>query len=139
MKFQIYTDGGSRGNPGPSAFAFLIFDHSGNLVTLHKECIGVTTNNVAEYRAIVASLEEARKRGAEEVESFMDSELACRQLQGKYKVNQPHLKVLVEKVRNLATAFKKITYNHVRRENENIQLADSLVNEALDEAALRGR
>jgi len=139
MKFQIYTDGGSRGNPGPSAFAFLIFDTSGQMVAAHKECIGVTTNNVAEYRAIVASLEEARKRGAQEVESFMDSELACRQLQGKYKVNQPHLKVLVEKVRILATSFKKITYNHVPRENEKIQLADSLVNDALDEAALRRR
>jgi ribonuclease HI len=109
------------------------------LVAAHKECIGVTTNNVAEYRAILASLEEAKRRGAAEVESFMDSELACRQLQGKYKVNQPHLKVLVGKVRDLTAGFKRITYNHVPRENERIQLADSLVNEALDEAALRSR
>src|SRR5258706_160595 len=137
MKFQIYTDGGARGNPGPAAYGFAIFNSKDELVTLGKKYLGTATNNVAEYQAIIASLEEAKRRGAQEIDSFMDSELACRQLQGKYKVKQPHLKILVEKVKSLETAFKKITYTHVPRENERIQMADALVNEALDEVGKR--
>jgi ribonuclease HI len=134
MKFEIYTDGGARGNPGPAAYGFLIFNSKGELIASHKKYLGVATNNVAEYQAIIASLEEAKRRGAQEVASFMDSELACRQLQGKYKVRQPHLQALHTKVRHLEASFKKITYTHVRRENEKIQMADALVNDALDEA-----
>ena len=137
MKYQIYTDGGARGNPGPAAYGFAIFNSKDELVTLGKKYLGTATNNVAEYQAIIASLEEAKRRGALEIDSFMDSELACRQLQGRYKVKQPHLKVLVEKVKALETAFKKITYTHVPRENERIQMADALVNEALDEVGKR--
>lgn len=137
MKYQIYTDGGARGNPGPAAYGFVIFNSKNELVTMGKKYLGTATNNVAEYQAIIASLEEVKRRGAQEIDSFMDSELACRQLQGRYKVKQPHLKVLVEKVKALEMAFKKITYTHVPRENERIQMADALVNEALDEVGKR--
>ena len=134
MKAKLFTDGGARGNPGPAGIGAWI---EGDVPGQVSKYIGKATNNVAEYQAIIASLEEAKRLGAEEIDSFMDSELACRQLQGRYKVKQPHLKVLVEKVKVLEAAFKKITYTHVPRENERIQMADALVNEALDEVGKR--
>ena len=139
MKFKIYTDGGSRGNPGPGAFAFLIFDEAGHLVTCHKECLGVTTNNTAEYRGVLAALEEAKKRGAQDIDLFTDSELVSRQLVGKYKIKQPHLRALATKVREVETFFKEVTYTHLPREHEKIQMADELVNQAIDDAMIKSR
>jgi len=136
MKLRIYTDGGSRGNPGPSAIGFLIIGTDGALLAQHKEYIGEGTNNTAEYRAIITSLKEAKKMGGTEIESFTDSQLACRQLQGAYKVKQPHIRLLFNEVKAEEQSFKKVTYFHLPREDENIQVADALVNEALDE---RGR
>jgi ribonuclease HI len=139
MKVVIYTDGGARGNPGPGAFAYLLFDPAGREVFSGKEFLGVVTNNVAEYRAVIAALEEARRRGAREVELFTDSELVAKQLAGHYKVKQAHLAALVVKVRDLELSFEKVRYSNLPRTHERIARADGLVNEAIDEALERGR
>ncbi len=132
MKVQIYTDGGARGNPGPAAWGYLIVGPKGEL-DRRAGFIGANTNNVAEYTGIIEAFQRARELKVNEVDLFTDSQLACRQLLGEYRVKQPHLKLLFEKVRILATHFNKVTYAHVPRENANIQIADGLVNEALDE------
>ena len=131
MKVQIYTDGGSRGNPGPAAWGYLMLDSAGELDRANGY-IGINTNNVAEYTAIIEAFTKAKEVKVNEVDLYTDSQLACRQLQGQYKVKQPHIRILFDKVRVLATHFTKVTYNHVPRENPNIQISDSLVNECLD-------
>jgi len=139
MKLELYTDGGARGNPGPGASAFVMFDDEEHLLFSHKKYLGTTTNNIAEYEAIISSLEEAKKRKATDVDLYTDSQLACFQLQGKYKVKQSHLKILFEKVRALESHFDKVNYQHVPREHEKIQMADQLVNDMLDEEEAKCR
>ena len=126
----IHTDGGARGNPGPAAIGVVI-ELDG---TKHqfKECIGETTNNQAEYRAVILALEKAALLGATEIDVFLDSELVQQQLSGNYKVKNKDLAPLFVKVWNLSQQFKRAKYTHIRRE-ENKQ-ADALVNQALDEA-----
>lgn len=131
MKLTIYTDGASRGNPGPSAIAFLIADEKGKLLKAHKHFIGKATNNIAEYRALVAALERASKLG-DEIVCFSDSRLMVNQLKGEYKIKKPHIKELHQKVKVLEKKFKKIEYRHVNRTDPGIQKADSMVNEVLD-------
>ncbi len=130
-KLVIYTDGGSRGNPGEAAIGILIFMGEKEIVR-HKETIGVATNNQAEYKAIIKALELASGLGAETLECYMDSELVVMQINGKYKVKNKELKPLFEKVREKEKLFKSIEYKHVRRENKFIGIADGLVNKALD-------
>lgn len=129
----VYTDGGSRGNPGPAALGVAIYDDAGVLVSKHGEFLGEQTNNYAEYSALIYALEQAQKLGAKSVKAFLDSELVVRQLEGKYRVKHKGLIPLFEKVKQLANAFEKITYKHVRRENNKV--ADAMVNEALDRQA----
>jgi hypothetical protein len=86
MKFQLYTDGGSRGNPGPSAYAYIICDGSGREVASRSDYLGIGTNNEAEYRGLLNGLKEVLERGGTEVEVFMDSELVINQLKGRYRV-----------------------------------------------------
>jgi len=126
----IHTDGGARGNPGPAAISVVI-ELNG---TKHqfKECIGETTNNQAEYRAVILALEKAALLGATEIDVFLDSELVQQQLSGNYKVKNKDLAPLFVKVWNLSQQFKRAKFTHIRRE-ENKQ-ADALVNQALDEA-----
>jgi ribonuclease HI len=136
----IYTDGGSRGNPGHAAIAVLIYDGKGKLLASHSEYIGEVTNNVAEYRAVLKALMLARKHGAgKSVSCVMDSELVARQLSGKYKVKKPHLLELYDLVKEAEKAFSSVSYSNVRREDEKISLADYLLNASLDrmEARLR--
>lgn len=136
----IYTDGGSRGNPGHAAIAVLIYDGNGKLLASHSEYIGEATNNVAEYRAVLKALKLAKKHGAgKSVSCVMDSELVARQLSGRYKVKQPHLLVLYDLVKDAEKAFSSVAYSNVRREDEKIALADYLLNASLDrmEARLR--
>jgi ribonuclease HI len=130
MKLIIYTDGGSRGNPGPSALGVYITDTAGKVVLEHSRYLGETTNNQAEYRAIVDGLEHAEKLGAQEVDMRMDSELAVKQLNRVYRVRDAGLAELYIKVSNLITRFKKVTFTHVRREYN--KEADRLVNLAID-------
>lgn len=125
----IHTDGGARGNPGPAAIGVVI-EFNGK-EHLYKECIGETTNNQAEYKAVILALEKSHELGAQELAVYLDSELVQQQLSGNYKVKNKDLAPLFVKVWNLSQKFKQVKYIHVRREEN--KLADRLVNQALDE------
>ena len=132
----IYCDGGSRGNPGPSAIGAVVLDPSSDpprrLATV-SERIGVTTNNVAEYRALIAGLEAAAPFHARIVRVRADSKLVVEQVKGTWKVKQPHLRPLLEEARKLLAGYAEADLQHVpRAENTD---ADSLVNAALDAPA----
>jgi len=129
MKLTIFTDGGARGNPGPAGIGVVI-KSSGKTVKAYGKYIGETTNNQAEYRALVSALESAKEMGATEVEIFMDSELVVKQLKGEYKVRDAELAPLYLKIHNLRAGFKKFFVAHVRREKN--KEADKLVNDAID-------
>ncbi len=136
-KVIIYTDGGARGNPGPAGIGVVIQDADGN--TLHESSafIGETTNNIAEYEALIRALEDMQMFGERlpsmEVEIRMDSELVVRQMQGIYKVKEPSLKERFGKVAHLRlNGLPNLTFVHVRREQN--KRADELVNEAIDAA-----
>ena len=132
MKAKLYTDGGSRGNPGPAAYAFVLEADDGTVLDARGEAIGVATNNVAEYSALVAGLERAAEVGVTELEVISDSELVVKQMRGEYKVKNKALQGLVLEASRLAHGIHRVTYTAVRREHN--ELADSLVNEALDRA-----
>ena len=127
---QIYTDGGSRGNPGEAAYAFLIYGGEKKLCA-RKKRLGVATNNVAEYTAVLEGLKKAREFG-DSIQVFSDSELVVRQLNGEYKVKKRHLKDLYAKVKRLESKLKMVSYAHRPRSHKMQKLADKLVNEALD-------
>lgn len=130
MKVIIHTDGGSRGNPGPSASGAYITDEHKKVLKEHGRYLGIQTNNYAEYMAVIDGLEHAKELGATEVDMYMDSELVVRQLNHIYKVRHPNIAPLFLRVSNLSTEFKKVRYTHVRREYN--KDADRLVNEAID-------
>ena len=132
MKLVINTDGGARGNPGPAGIGVVICDEHHRLVSEHKEYIGEATNNVAEYRALILALNQASRIGADDLLIQMDSELIVRQMQGRYKIKEPSLKILAGEVLKLKNHFKKVEFKHVRREQN--KEADRLVNEAIDAA-----
>jgi len=130
VKVVVHVDGGARGNPGPAAVAAVATDESREELAERNAYIGETTNNVAEYRAVLLALELARDLGANEVEVVNDSELIARQIGGEYKVKQAHLKPLHAQVMEELRSFDRWAVRNVRRElNER---ADELVNEALD-------
>ncbi len=129
-KLVLYTDGGARGNPGHAAIGVVIYDAGGKEVEKFSKYLGTTTNNQAEYRALLAGLEMAAKLGAKSIVCHMDSELVVRQLQGKYKVREEGLAVLATDALRLTQKFEQVEFVHVPREKN--KLADQLVNEALD-------
>ena len=130
---HIYADGGSRGNPGPSASGFVILDPNTNKVLVDKGVyLGITTNNQAEYLALKYALEEAKKMGVREVDVYLDSMLVVNQLKGIFKVRNRDLWPIHEAIKQLVTGFKKFTVSHVPREMN--KLADAAVNRAMDEA-----
>ena len=133
MKARLFTDGGARGNPGPAAFAYVLEAEDGTVLASHSEAIGVATNNVAEYRALVAGLERAADLQVGEVEVVSDSELLVKQMTGDYRIKNEALRQLSLEAARHARRVGKVCYTAVRREQNT--LADSLVNEALDEAA----
>ena len=133
MKARLSTDGGSRGNPGPAAYGYVLETEDGTVLDARGETIGVATNNVAEYRALLAGLEAAIDRGVDELEVVSDSELLVKQMRGEYKVKNDALRELVDDAHDLARRLAKISYTAVRREHN--ELADRLVNEALDSTA----
>jgi ribonuclease HI len=135
VKARLFTDGGSRGNPGPAAYAFVLEAEDGTVLDARGEAIGVATNNVAEYSALVSGLERAVEVGVDELEVVSDSELMVKQMRGEYKVKNRALQDLFLDASRLARNIRRVTYTAVRREHN--ELADSLVNEALDRAALR--
>ena len=134
MKIQIYTDGGSRGNPGPAALGAVLYDVTGEkkIVAELSEYLGETTNNQAEYTAIIRALEKAQELGADEVDCYLDSELAVKQLRLEYKVKDPEIAKRFTEAWKLLNSFKKYSLTHVRREYN--KEADALVNIALDKA-----
>lgn len=133
MKLISYTDGGARGNPGPAGIGAVIYNEDKKILAEISEYLGETTNNQAEYRALIAALEKARDLGADELDCFLDSELVVKQLNREYKVKNKELAPLFLKIYNLSQGFRKITFTHVRREYN--AEADRLANEAMD----RGR
>ena len=133
MKAKLSTDGGARGNPGPAAYGYVLEAEDGTVLAAHGEAIGVATNNVAEYRALLAGLAKAAELALDEVEVVSDSELLVKQMQGEYKVKNAALQELSLEAGRLARRVGRVTYRAVRREHN--ELADRLVNEALDAAA----
>jgi ribonuclease HI len=132
VKARLFTDGGSRGNPGPAAYAYVLEAEDGTVLDARGEAIGVATNNVAEYAALVAGLERAVEAGVGELEVVSDSELLVKQMRGEYRVKNKGLQTLFLEASRLARGLDRVTYTAVRREHN--ELADSLVNEALDAA-----
>ena len=136
QELLLYCDGGSRGNPGPSAIGAVVFDASTEppeLIAEVSECIGVTTNNVAEYKALIAGLEAVAHLGARVVHVRADSLLVIKQLRGEWKVKHANIKPLAAEARALLNNYEVVDLQHVPRE-ENTE-ADALVNQALDAAA----
>jgi ribonuclease HI len=132
VKARLFTDGGARGNPGPAAAAYVLETEDGTVLDARGETIGVATNNVAEYRALVAGLARALELGVDELEVVSDSELLVKQMTGEYRVKNAALIDFSLEAARLAREIGRVSYSAVRRaENE---LADSLVNEALDAA-----
>jgi ribonuclease HI len=130
LKLTVHVDGGARGNPGPAAIGVVVSGPDGEVVDEVAERIGVATNNVAEYRALLRGLERARDLGAEEVSIVNDSELVARQLTGAYKVKHAAMKPLYEQATAALRGFRRWTVTSVPRAQN--ARADALVNEALD-------
>lgn len=134
MKVVVEADGGSRGNPGPAGYGAVVWSADRTSVLAEaKEAIGVATNNVAEYRGLVAGLTEAARLGAAEVAVFMDSKLVVEQMAGRWKVKHPDLITLHRQARELASRFDHVRYSWIPREQNSH--ADRLANEAMDVAA----
>ena len=132
MRARLFTDGGARGNPGPAASAFVLEAEDGTVLAARGDEIGIATNNVAEYTALVNGLRRAAELGLSEVEVVSDSELMVKQMRGEYRVKNEALRTLSLEAARLARALGNVTYTAVRREHN--ELADRLVNEALDTA-----
>jgi ribonuclease H / adenosylcobalamin/alpha-ribazole phosphatase len=134
VKVVVQADGGSRGNPGPAGYGSVVLTADGAAVLAEtKRAIGLSTNNVAEYRGLIAGLEEASKVGASEVEVYMDSKLVVEQMSGRWKVKNSDLAALHDQARTLARQFDKVSYTWMPREQNTH--ADRLANEAMDAAA----
>ena len=129
--YCVYSDGGSRGNPGPSAYAIVV-TKDGKTVHEHAEFLGVHTNNYAEYRGLIAGISKALELGADEVEFVMDSQLVIRQMTGQYRVKSPDMLALHEDTKNLASMIPKVTFTNVRRSERLIPRADALLNAEMD-------
>lgn len=134
MKVIVEADGGSRGNPGPAGYGSVVWsaDH-GTVLAESKQAIGRATNNVAEYRGLIAGLEEAAKLGATEVDVRMDSKLVVEQMSGRWQVKNPDLKTLIAQAKAIANRFDRVSYTWIPRADNSH--ADRLANEAMDAAA----
>lgn len=130
MNYCLYTDGGARGNPGPGAAGIVIKKGGEVVFAKGKYLDDHITNNQAEYRAIIGGLAVAQKMKIKNLKCYLDSELVVKQLKGEYRVKDPDLKPLFEKVLGLKRDFKEISFHHIARDKN--KLADQLVNEALD-------
>jgi ribonuclease HI len=129
-KLILFSDGGARGNPGPAGIGVVIFNENKEQIAEISEYIGETTNNQAEYRAIIAALGKASQLGAKDLECFLDSELVVKQLNGEYKVKNKDLQPRFLEVKSLLSNFSSVRFSHVRREAN--KLADALANKAMD-------
>ncbi len=132
MKLILHIDGASRGNPGgPAAIGgVIVTDENGTVLAEIGEYIGETTNNVAEYKALLRGLKEVDRLGAQEISVYSDSELLVKQMEGAYRVRHPGLVTLNNQARNMIRVFAQVTLTHVPREQT--ASADKLANEVLD-------
>jgi len=130
VKARLSTDGGARGNPGPAAYGYVLEAEDGDVLAAHGERIGRATNNVAEYRGLLAGMAKAAELGVDELEVVSDSELLVKQMQGEYRVKNETLRELWDEAQDLDRKFRRVRYTAVRRAHN--ELADRLVNEALD-------
>lgn len=134
-KIIVHSDGGARGNPGPAAVGIFVENEKGEILDEFKEYIGESTNNVAEYTAVLRGMMLLKARFGHQagdvlVDWKLDSELVVKQLAGEYKVKNPGLQILHQQIQDLRVEFSGVTFTHVRREYN--KEADRLVNEALD-------
>jgi ribonuclease HI len=132
LKARLHTDGGARGNPGPAAYGFVLEAEDGTVLAAEGHAIGSTTNNVAEYSGLVAGLRKAIELQVTELEVVSDSELMVKQMRGEYRIKNEALRGLSTEAKTLARRLGRVEYRHVRRAHN--ELADSLVNDALDAA-----
>jgi len=132
VRARLWTDGGARGNPGPAAYGYVLEGDDGKVLAAHGKAMGVATNNVAEYSALIAGLEKALELAVGDLEVVSDSELMVKQMRGEYKVKNAALRELSLRAGQLAREVGSVRYTAVRREHN--ELADRLVNEALDGA-----
>ena len=130
MKALLYTDGGSRGNPGRAAYGFVLEGEDGTVLAAEGKPIGIATNNVAEYSGLIAGLRRALELQVPEVEVVSDSELMVKQMRGEYRVKNEALRSLFVDATRLAREVGSVEYRHVKRAHN--ELADRLVNDALD-------
>jgi ribonuclease H / adenosylcobalamin/alpha-ribazole phosphatase len=130
VKARLSTDGGARGNPGPAAYGYVLETDDGTVLDARGEAIGIATNNVAEYRALVAGLAKAAELGVDDLEVVSDSELLVKQMTGEYRIKNKALMELSLEATRHARQIRTVRYKAVRREHN--ELADRLVNEALD-------
>ncbi len=132
----LRTDGGARGNPGPAGAGFVLEDETGSVLTAGGRYLGETTNNVAEYEALLWGMEVAADMGVRRLAVYSDSELVVRQLKGQYKVKNAGLKPLYLRALELARRFESVSFSHVRREEN--AAADAMANAAMDACCLVG-
>ena len=132
MRARLFTDGGARGNPGPAAYGYVLEAEDGTVLAAEGRAIGSATNNVAEYSGLIAGLRKAAELHVPDVEVVSDSELMVKQMRGEYRVKNAALRALSVEAASLAREFANVEYRHVRRAQN--ELADRLVNEALDAA-----
>jgi len=128
----LYTDGGARGNPGPAAIAYAIYDSTGMVLEKGAKYIGERTNNEAEYEAVLWGLEKIRERSCGAVRVITDSELVARQTTGKYKTRDKRMQQYADRVAINRTLFDEFEIQHARRSDERVALVDALVNEELE-------
>ena len=131
---QLHTDGGARGNPGPAGIGVVLTDERGDVIAEVGEGIGVTTNNVAEYTALIRGLEMALEHGVTEIDAFVDTSTVASQVKGEWKIKQEHLRPLAVKAQSLMNRFERAAIEHVPRE-QNAD-ADELANQGMDAAML---
>ncbi|MDR1690853.1 MAG: ribonuclease HI family protein [Candidatus Methanoplasma sp.] len=129
--YRVFSDGGSRGNPGPSAYAIVVTKDD-RIVHEHSEFLGINTNNYAEYRGLIAGLTKALELKADEVEFVMDSQLVIKQMTGEYKVKNENIKNLYLDAKALSSMIPKVSFRNVRRSELLIPRADALLNKELD-------
>lgn len=137
-KFIINTDGGARGNPGPAAVGIVInkfLENNTTEIIKIGKYIGATTNNIAEYTALIEALKAAREQKGTNLECLLDSELVVKQLNGQYKVKDVNLNKLWHEIKTLEKLFQKVSYTHIPREQN--KQADKIVNEVLDSIELK--
>jgi len=132
VKAILYADGAARGNPGPAGAGAVLLDADGHIVVELTKALGHATNNVAEYTALIIGLEEAQRRGVDEIDVRMDSKLVVEQMNGRWKIKHPNMKPLAKRAGELWAVFPRRSITHVPREENAI--ADALSNRAIDEA-----